>query len=253
LTGSDLLDRECRQRGSVGVGWGDVLDLDITASPSATARYVAPVGDYGGAHRHKFVTRDIDRGVKDPPGLSFEASDEQLLVSSVEHPELFAVFYQRHGRDLLAFFARRTFDPEIAADLTAETFAKAFASRPRFRARSAGGARAWLYTIARRELARMWRRHRVETKARDRLGLPVRTLAEDDYERIERLIDFESVGRAVAGALSRLSSEQRDAVTLRVIEGRSYAEVARAIGCSELAARARVSRGLSRLAALLEP
>jgi RNA polymerase sigma factor (sigma-70 family) len=182
-----------------------------------------------------------------------DASDEQLLVGSRVHPELFAAFYQRHGRNVLVFLARRTFDPELAADLTAETFAQAFGSRMKFRAQSPGGAQAWLYTIARRELARSRRRRRVETKARARLGMPVRTLAEDDYERIERLIDFESVGRAVAGALNRLSAEQREAVTLRVVEGRSYAEVAQVIGCSELAARARVSRGLRRLGALLEP
>jgi RNA polymerase sigma factor (sigma-70 family) len=192
-------------------------------------------------------------GMQDPAAASLEPTDEQLLVESSEYAERFAVFYERHGRSVLMFFARRTFDPELAADLTAETFAQAFASRSRFRAQSPGGAQAWLYTIARRELGRMRRRRHVETKARDRLGMPVRALGEDDYERIERLIDFESVGRAVAGALTRLSSEQRDAVTLRVIERRSYAEVAQAIGCSEGAARARVSRGLSRLATLLEP
>ena len=37
-----------------------------------------------------------------------------------------------------------------------------------------------------------------------------------------------------------------------MIEGRSYREVARELGCSEQTARARVSRGLRRLAAQLD-
>ena len=182
-----------------------------------------------------------------------EPSDEELLTRSVGEPERFSEFYERHGLGLLAYFARRTFDPETAADLTAETFAQAFASRVRFREREPGGGEAWLYTIARRQLTRFLRRGRVEDRMRKRLGMPERDLSEDDRDRIERLIDFESVGRAVAEALSKLSSEQREAVTFRVIEGRPYEEVARRLGCSEQAARARVSRALHRLGALLEP
>jgi len=181
------------------------------------------------------------------------ASDEQLLVDSVLQPAKFAVLYERHSTRVLTFFARRTLDPELAADLTAETFAEAFASRGRFLVRSDATAEGWLYTIARRQLSRSRRRARAETRARDRLGIPIRELSQSDYDRIEALIDFEALGRAVAGALSKLSREQREAVTLRVIDGRSYPECARAIGCSELAARARVSRGLSRLASMLEP
>jgi RNA polymerase sigma factor (sigma-70 family) len=189
--------------------------------------------------------------VLEPHGIT--PSDEDLLTRSIEEPEVFADFYERHGRSLLAYFARRTFDPHTAADLTAETFAQAFESRVRFRQRKAGGGEAWLYTIARRQLARFVRRGRVEKRVRQQLGIPERQLSEDDHDRIERLIDFEKVGRAVARALTKLSSRQRDAVIFRVVEGRPYEEVARLLGCSEQTARARVSRGLHKLSGLLEP
>ncbi len=77
-------------------------------------------------------------------------------------------------------------------------------------------------------------------------------LGPDDIERVEALIDFEQIGRAVSAAFEKLRSEQREALRLRVIEGRSYAEVATVLGCSEDVARSRVSRGLRRLAAELE-
>jgi RNA polymerase sigma-70 factor (ECF subfamily) len=82
--------------------------------------------------------------------------------------------------------------------------------------------------------------------------MPRREVSPEDYERIEELIDFERVGRAIAKAFSVLSEEQRDALTLRVIEGRPYREVAEALRCTEETARARVSRGLKRLATSLD-
>jgi len=70
-----------------------------------------------------------------------DSSDEELLTRSVSRPDLFAAFYHRHAENILGFFARRTLDPHVAADLTAETFAEAFASRRRFRTRGEGSAK----------------------------------------------------------------------------------------------------------------
>ena len=179
-------------------------------------------------------------------------SDGDLVLQSREDPEAFAEFYDRHAEDLLRYFARRTLDPDAAAELTAETFAEAFASRHRYRERGSGAA-PWLYGIARHELSRFFRSGAVEGRARKRLGIPDRDVSDADYERIEELIDFERVGRAIAEAMNELSAEQREAMTLRVIEGRPYDEVARLLACTEETARARVSRGLKRLARLIEP
>jgi RNA polymerase sigma-70 factor (ECF subfamily) len=179
-----------------------------------------------------------------------EIADSELLLLSREEPDAFGVLYERHAEGLLGYFARRTFDPEAAAELVAETFAEAFASRGRFRDRGAGAA-GWLYGIARHQLGRFFRHGSVDSRARRKLGLPEREVSAEDYERIEELIDFEQVGRAIAQAFSLLSDEQREAMTLRVVEGRPYREVADLLKCSEETARARVSRGLKRLTKLL--
>ncbi len=56
--------------------------------------------------------------------------------------------YDRHARELLGFFNRRTRDPHLALDLLSETFLAAFEHREQCRARSEGEAAAWLYRIA---------------------------------------------------------------------------------------------------------
>lgn len=178
--------------------------------------------------------------------------DEDLLVASGERPHSFVTLYSRTMPGLLRYFVRRTLDPQIAADLTAETLAEAFASRGRFRDRSDGSATAWLYTIARRQFGGYLRRLRVEDAARRRLGMERVELGPEDVERVEALIDFEHVGRAVSTAFDLLRADQREALRLRVIEGCSYEELAVALGCSPEVARSRVSRGLRRLAAGLD-
>ena len=180
-----------------------------------------------------------------------ERTDTELLIASRTEPEAFTELYRRHAEDLLRYFARRTLDPETAAELTAETFAEAFASRGTYRDQGVNGV-AWIYGIARHRLGRFFRSGRVDAAARRKLGMPERDLPPEDYERIEDLIDFAPIREALAQALETLSPDQRDAMRLRVIDGLGYAEVAERLRCTEQSARQRVSRGLKKLALLLQ-
>src|SRR5438105_14929260 len=109
--------------------------------------------------------------------------DEELLVLSAGRADAFGTFYERHAEALLRFFARRTLDPDAAAELTAETFAEAFASRGRYRERGVGAA-PWLYGIAKHKLSRCFRDGGVGARARPRLGLPERAISGDAQQLI---------------------------------------------------------------------
>jgi RNA polymerase sigma factor (sigma-70 family) len=174
------------------------------------------------------------------------------LRRAQQDPSAFTDFYAAHSRPLLAFFARRTFDVEVARDLTAETFAQAFEHRRRFRGSTDAEAGGWLYGIARHQLGRYARRGVVERRAVNRLGIQLATVSEDDYERIAELAGLAQLRDRVAAAFGELSDDQRDALRLRVVDERPYFEVAQALGISEQTARARVSRALGRLADALE-
>jgi len=169
-------------------------------------------------------------------------SDERLLMSAAEDDQAFAAFYRRYERPMLAYFLRRTRDPELAADLTAEVFAAVLMSCRRFRPGRAP-ASAWLFAIAEHKLSHSRRRGSVEDRARKRLRMEPLTLEDEDLARIERL----GTEAAVIGLLDDLPVEQREAVRARVLEERSYDQIARDLECSESVVRKRVSRGLARL------
>lgn len=162
-------------------------------------------------------------------------------------------FYERERDAVLVFIARRTLDVHVAGDLTAETFALALGAWGRLRGRAVEEARAWVLTVARRQVARYFRRARVERRAIQRLGIRVPTLHEDDVAAITERAGLAELRGSLAVELARLSAEQREALRLRVVEERSYEEVAQRLGITEQAARARVSRGLRALARSLEP
>ena len=180
-----------------------------------------------------------------------ERTDAQLLLASRTDPEAFTALYRRHAEALLRFFARRTLDPEAAAELTAETFAQAFASRSTYRDQGVDGV-AWLYGVARHQLGRFFRNGRVDAEARRRLGMPERPIPPEDFDRIEELVDFEPIRKALVEAIDELPATQQDALRLRILDGNSYSDVARALSCTEINARQRVSRGLRQLALALQ-
>jgi RNA polymerase sigma factor (sigma-70 family) len=167
-----------------------------------------------------------------------DVTDEQLL--SAPEAASFELFYLRHVDAVLGFFARRTGDPELAADLCAETFAAALAGRHRFRAEAGTGA-AWLFGIGSKKLADAQRRGYAERRARRRLGMERLELSDDDFARIERLGEAQEA-RVL---MERLAPDQRDAITAHVLEERTYDEIADELATSEAVVRKRVSRGLA--------
>jgi Sigma-70 region 2 len=58
-------------------------------------------------------------------GGGTEASDGELLRACEREPEAFAHFYRRHVGAVLGYLHRRTGRADLAADICAETFARA--------------------------------------------------------------------------------------------------------------------------------
>jgi RNA polymerase sigma factor (sigma-70 family) len=162
-------------------------------------------------------------------------------------PAELADLFRARCDDLLAWFARRTWDREAAVDMTAETFARAVESRARFRGRSHGEAEAWLFGIAGNVLRLYVRKGRVEQRALRRLGLQPPVPTEDDLDRIARDAGLDVLRATIGPHLDALPEQQRRALRLRVVDELSYAEIAERTSASQQAVRARVSRGLRTL------
>jgi RNA polymerase sigma-70 factor, ECF subfamily len=173
------------------------------------------------------------------------------LKRSQQDPRAFGAFYREHAASVARHFARRVIDPEAALDLTAETFAQAFAGRRRFRGSTQREARAWLYTIAQRQLAAYLRRGYAAKDALRRLGLQRPEAGPEELAHIEELGAMGDLRQCLASQMEDLPEGYREAVRLRVVEELAYPEVAQQLAITEAAARMRVSRALAHLRSVL--
>jgi RNA polymerase sigma factor (sigma-70 family) len=146
-----------------------------------------------------------------------------------------------HYANVVSFLRRRTGTTEDAEELAQAVFAQAAA---RLTPNGRASVPAWLYTVARRKLIDEARRR----ARRGELDLPLDEAAlaarEPRYGR--------EVAAALRRALTRLPDAQRTVVVGRLIEGKSFAELAAAGEASEAACKMRFVRGLASVRALFE-
>ena len=174
-------------------------------------------------------------------------TNADLLQAARQDPQAFREFYDRYAVWMRAWLLRQTGSETAALDLTAETFAQAWHASKRFKDMADGSGAPWLFGIA-RNLVRQYHKHnRIETAARERLGMPLAFAESDDYERVDDRVSAHAMGPALRLAMRALPAEQRRAVELRVVEQLDYEEVAGRLGITQNAARLRVSRALRAL------
>jgi RNA polymerase sigma-70 factor (ECF subfamily) len=150
--------------------------------------------------------------------------------------------FRRHYGDVLRYLRRRT-DAFEAEDVAQAVFADAAEQLPALR-HGQPPVLAWLYTVAQRRLA---------DAARRSARRPV-TITELDAERLTAApADYGGdVARALGEAIAALPAGQREVVVQKLLEGRSFADIAARVGASEGACKMRFARGLEALRGALE-
>jgi RNA polymerase sigma factor (sigma-70 family) len=174
-------------------------------------------------------------------------TDAELLKAASEDPQAYREFYDRYAVWIRSWFVRHTGSESASLDLTAETFAQAWHASRRFRDEADGSGAPWLFGIARNLLRQYHKHNRIESAARERMGLPVVSAECEDYERVDERSEVGALTPLLRHAVRALPAEQRRALELRVVHGLPYEAVAGRLGCSTNAARLRVSRALRAL------
>jgi RNA polymerase sigma-70 factor (ECF subfamily) len=147
----------------------------------------------------------------------------------------------RYEREIYRFATRLTGNAADAADVLQDTFLRAFRAFPRL----PGDAnhRAWLYRIAGRSASNLRRSRRLRRAAPLEAARGVARQNGDAHA----LLETRHLARALAETVRSLPARQRSAFVQRKYEGRSYAEIAVVLDCSEESARAHVYQAMNRI------
>lgn len=158
-------------------------------------------------------------------------------IQAVEHDVERA--FRSHYAQVFRYLRRRTASDDEAEELAQAVFADAAARLEAFKP-GATPVLAWLYTVAQRRLA---------DRARRAARRP-QTIASLDAARAQAVAPPEygtGVAASLHEAIERLPPPQRRVVVLKLLEGRSFAEIARAVGATEAACKMRLARALEAL------
>ena len=171
----------------------------------------------------------------------------------VGEEEAFDEFVTRYTANVYALIFRLTENAEEAQDLTQETFLRAFKAIKNFRGDA--DLKTWLYRIAVNES-----RNRFRWWKRRKSNVTISLDAETNYHETplsERIADdsanpeTETLRRerelALRKALNELSTNFREVIILRDIEGLSYEEVAAALETNVGTVKSRIARGREEL------
>ncbi len=156
--------------------------------------------------------------------------------------------YRTYGRLVYAVARRLVSTPELAEEVTQETFVKAWAAAERY-----DGERdlaPWLATIARRTAYDVLRREgrRVQTVAGERPELERLGDADPSAEQVaERRADAVEVRRAV----DALPDDEREVVRRQHLVGQTHVQIAEELGVPVGTVKSRSHRAHRRLAASL--
>lgn len=167
-----------------------------------------------------------------------QLSDAALIEGSLRDPGCFTAIFDRHADAILRYACARV-GPDVAEDVTAETFLAAFRRRGHYDI-SRADARPWLYGIAVRQIGK---HRRAETMQRRMLGsIPSELLTDDFGDRSAERVTAEQLRPRLVGVLSGLPRRDRELLLLIAWAELSYAESADALGISVSAVRSRLNR-----------
>lgn len=182
----------------------------------------------------KFFENEIIRSV-----LRGNVNDFEKLVTAYE-------------KNVYNLALRMVGDPEDAADMTQETFIKAYRALSSFRGDSKFSS--WLYRIASNvclDFLRSRSRHPQvslsTTDEDDRTTFELPDMSRNPEEQLMKKLSMEAVRRG----LEQLPEQQRQILVLRELGGLSYAELARILGLEEGTVKSRIFRARKRLCAIL--
>ena len=154
-----------------------------------------------------------------------------------DRSELAAEAYRDHRVDVYRFLLRKTGDHHDAEELTQRVFVDAAAALQRDDVQPLS-LLAWLYAVAERRFIDEVRRRTVA-----RRGLPALV----QREAAPDLSFGHEICVALREAISALPDNQRQIVVMKLLEGRSFREIAAQTNSTEAACKMRLSRAVANI------
>ncbi|MCC6639152.1 sigma-70 family RNA polymerase sigma factor [Candidatus Falkowbacteria bacterium] len=171
-----------------------------------------------------------------------ETTEQQLFTRIHDgDKDAFGALYDLYVQKIYRFVYYKTFNKELAWDLTSDVFMKAYEKFHQFNSEK-GNFSSWIYAIAKNIIIDHYRSHKETQSYSDAFDVS------DEYmtkQKIEMSVDIAAVREHIA----TLDSVTREVLMLRLWEDMSYKEIAEIIGKTEANCKVIFSRSIKKLRA----
>lgn len=180
------------------------------------------------------------------------AVQQQIIEEFKTNKDVFSQVYDFYFDLLFKFLLKRTLSTEVAYDVAAETFFKAFKNFERYRWQGIS-LKAWLFRIALNELNNHFRQPRVSLfgdPAEVESHHPLADL-EEDFEQFKDALDHDPDLYKLSQAIARLGPKYQHVISLYYFTGLSQKEIANTVHKSPGAVKAMLHRAMTQLRTLV--
>ncbi len=177
-----------------------------------------------------------------------QLTDEYIITKAQNgHADSIGLLYERYKRNLFSFFYGNLGNKAMAEDLVQNTFIRVIKYNKNYSGK--GSFKSWLFQIARNQMIdeiKKMKKHNSQDIDEGANVISDYSSADDSILKSERM-------QQLRVALSKLSEEKRNILTLVKIENKKFREVAEIMNMNESTVKSKVFRAIKELQGLYRP
>lgn len=179
---------------------------------------------------------------------------QQIIENFKQDKEVFAKVYEHYYEMILRYLAKRTMSGEVAYDITAETFIKAFENFHKFKWQGIS-IKVWLYRIAINSLKNYRKKPKtgILTEVMEGTLKQLQTDAKAELTALDEALFGDDDLQKLSDAVATLNDKYQQIVSLHYFEGMSHKEIGDIIERSQSAVKSMMHRALENLRQVLIP
>jgi len=178
---------------------------------------------------------------------------QEIIEEFKSNPEIFEEIYSHYYDQIFKYIIKRTSSADIAYDICAETFIKAFENFHKFKWQNFS-IKVWLFRIATNNITNSYRKRKHQTLAIENVPEGLEGMAfhaADELKELDSILFEDEQLANLSKSIKKLNPKYQEVISLYYFSNLSQKEIATTINRSVSAVKSMMNRAMTKLKAEL--